>query len=296
MLRLVYECVSVYSQICGKHLKIIWRSNPCELHFCCSSSHGWLHCRTKSCRCSTSSQLHSYVWRNVNCVLAFASPFGAAAGLLWCVTMVIGAEWGGGRVLWAGDEWKDGSTRAPVGRPRGFECGDGRGCVCVCELGRGGSSVHEGNVAQSRHKQCLFTSLLLPKWAWPCGRVSHFMNLSGSGCMHSGPTWIVCMQIQICTLYTANLCVCVWVCFFRHVVLFTFRVCHCGKYPPQTGPAAPCRDHWACSVRPGWGARCAARPPTGSLPLSQNIRAPWRAHCWCPWTDWGWSHLRERSR
>lgn len=37
-------------------------------------------------------------------------------------------------------------------------------CVCVC-WGGGGSSVHEGNVAQSRHKQCLFTSLLLPKWA-----------------------------------------------------------------------------------------------------------------------------------
>lgn len=33
------------------------------------------------------------------------------------------------------------------------------------------------------------------------------MNLSGSGRMHSGPTQIVCMQIQICTLYTANLCV-----------------------------------------------------------------------------------------
>lgn len=66
---------------------------------------------------------------------------------------------------------RSGSTRAPVGLPRGFECGDGPGgamcvCVSVCVCwGGGGSSVHEGNFAQSRRKQCLFTSLLLQKWA-----------------------------------------------------------------------------------------------------------------------------------
>lgn len=152
------------------------------------------------------------------------------------------------------------------------------------------------------------TSLLRAGINSVCSQVSFFRSGHDRvGVFHI--SWIL-VAVDACTValhglfacrfrfvhYTLQICVCVWVCFFRHVVLFTFRVCHCGKYPPQTGPAAPCRDHWACSVRPGWGARCAARPPTGSLPLSQNIRAPWRAHCWCPWTDWGWSHLRERSR
>lgn len=77
---------------------------------------------------------------------------------------------------------------------------------------------------------------------------------------------------------------------------FTFRVCRCGTCPPQTGPVAPCRGRWACSGRPGWGARCAARPPAGSLPPSRSTRAPWRGRCWCPWTGWGWSRLGERNR
>lgn len=41
-----------------------------------------------------------------------------------------------------------------------------------------------------------------------CSRLSHLMNLSGSGCMHSGHIEIVCMHIQICTLYTLQLHVC----------------------------------------------------------------------------------------
>lgn len=134
-----------------------------------------------------------------------------AMGLLWCVTMATRLPW-----LRGGCEREDfGSSPDRLTCPsevqalrRWFQTAsthleynnkvwETRACACVRV------TLHEAGV----NCVCSQVSSFKSVCARPCtrSRLSHLMNLSGSGCMHSGHIEIVCMHIQICTLYTLQL-------------------------------------------------------------------------------------------